>query len=212
MRHVKFTQLKGGDDESFRFMLKHDTQYASQVGERLIELLSQLENSFSAFQVTRLEHILQTATRAWYDGADYDWIATALLHDIGDMHAPFNHGDYAATIMEPFVREQCTWTTRVHADFQAFYFPNNVGIDNQARNKYLGHIYFEDCKEFCDRWDQLSFDPAYNSLPMSVFEPIILEVFAREPFAPDVIQLNTRKSLVCKDQATQRLKQKNKNL
>jgi|TARA_B110000977_G_C10954493_1_gene445994 predicted HD phosphohydrolase len=206
MKQVKFTQLKNGDEESFRFLLAHDAKYANKVGERLIELLAELDDSFSAFQVTRLEHILQTTTRAWYDGADDDWVVTALLHDIGDMHAPFNHGDYAATVLAPFVREQCTWTTRVHGDFQMIYFPDNLGVNNRARDKHAGHRYFEDCEAFCERWDQPSFDPAYQSLPLSQFEPLVLKVFAREPFDPSVIRPNAREPLICKSMAGWRCK------
>ena len=59
---------------------------------------------------------LQAATRAWRDGADIDWVVSALLHDIGDIYAPYNHDEYAATIIRPFVREQCSWVVQKHGE------------------------------------------------------------------------------------------------
>lgn len=204
MEQVKFTQLKDGDEEDFRFMLQHDTDYAGRVGERLLQSLGFLKNSFSAFQITRLEHSLQSATRAWLDGADNDWVVTALLHDIGDVHAPYNHCDYAATVLAPFVREQCTWSTRFHGDFQTYYFPEGLGVNTNARDKHSKHIYFNDCAEFCERWDGPSFDPAFKSLQLEKFRPLVLEVFSRKPFDPEVIRQNAREPLIRANVAEQR--------
>jgi predicted HD phosphohydrolase len=36
---------------------------------------------------------------------------------------------------------------------------------------------------FCERWDQASFDPEYDSDPLESFEPLLREVFARPAFA-----------------------------
>jgi len=204
MQQVKFSRMIDGDAEDYRFMLARDAEFADCAGERLFEFLANLENSFSCFQVSRLEHCLQTATRAWHDGADTDWVVSALLHDIGDIHAPYNHGDYAASILSPFVREQCVWVTRFHEDFQLYYFPDNVGVNPNTRDKYLGQLYFDDCASFCHRWDQESFDPAYQSLPLETFRPLVLEVFSRKPFDPEVVRVNTREPLVCRELAQQR--------
>ena len=77
------------------------------VGEdnALVAAMVELDQSLSGYQITRLGHSLQSATRAWNDGADIDWVVSALLHDIGDIYAPYNHDEYAATIIRPFVRE-----------------------------------------------------------------------------------------------------------
>lgn len=109
MDQVKFTQMKDGDKEDYDFLTAHETEYTKGTADRLLKALVDLDESLSGYQVTRLGHSVQSATRAWRDGADDDWVVSALLHDIGDIYAPYNHDEYAATILRPFVREQCTW-------------------------------------------------------------------------------------------------------
>ena len=139
---------------------------------------------------------VQSATRAYRDGADIDWIVSALLHDIGDIFAPYNHDEYAATILKPFVREQCTWVVEKHGDFQMIYYGDHVGGNPNKRDAYKDHPYFEDCVEFCERWDQSSFDPTYDSKPIEFFADMVREVFARTPYDPKVIRAGEREPLV----------------
>ena len=106
---VNFTQMKDGTREEYEFLAAHEIEYSKDTASRLLKALVSLDESLSGYQVTRLEHSLQSATRAERDGADIDWIVSALLHDIGDIFAPYNHDEYAAAILKPFVREQCTW-------------------------------------------------------------------------------------------------------
>ena len=108
MEHVKFTQMKDGDAEDYAFLTEHEIEYTKGTADRLLDALRDLEESLSGYKVTRLGHSVQSATRAWRDGADLDWVVSALLHDIGDIYAPYNHDEYAATVIKPFVRQQCT--------------------------------------------------------------------------------------------------------
>ncbi len=204
MEHVKFTEMKQGDAEDYEFLHPLEVEYAKEVGERIFDSLSDLESSFSGYQISRLGHSVQSATRAWRDGADVDWVVCALLHDIGDVQAPYNHGEYAALVMEPFMREQCVWTTQVHADFQKYYYAHKVGGDQNTRDKFRDHIYFDDCVDFCELWDQASFDPAYDDLPLEFFRPLVMEVFSREPYDPDVLRPGAREPLVNDAVAAQR--------
>ena len=149
-------------------------------------------------------HSLQSATRAWRDGADIDWVVSALLHDIGDIYAPYNHDEYAATILRPFVREQCAWCVQTHGDFQMIYYGHHVGGDPYKRDRFKDSPFFDDCAVFCERWDQASFDPEYDTLPLSFFAPMVEEVFARTPYDPDVIQAGVRGPLSDADLAANR--------
>ena len=196
MEHVKFVAMEDGDAEDYAFLDKHERDYAAQTGARLLQAMADLDASLSGYQVTRLGHSLQSATRAWRDGADIDWVVSALLHDIGDIYAPYNHDEYAAAILRPFVREQCAWTVEKHGDFQKIYYADKVGGDPNSREKYRGQPYFDDCAQFCERWDQSSFDPGYRNLPLAFFEPMVLEVFARKAYDPDVIRAGERVGLV----------------
>ncbi|KNG94040.1 HD domain-containing protein [Pseudaestuariivita atlantica] len=195
MAQVKFTQMKDGDKADYDLLHPLEVEYAAGTVDRLLKALVSLDESLSGYQVTRLEHSLQSATRAERDGADTDWIVSALLHDIGDIFAPYNHDEYAATILKPFVREQCTWVVEKHGDFQMIYYGHHVGGNPNKRDAYAGHAYFDDCAAFCERWDQASFDPDYDMLPIAHFEARVHEVFARTPYDPAVIRPGAREPL-----------------
>ncbi|MDA7827821.1 HD domain-containing protein, partial [Rhodobacteraceae bacterium] len=184
MDHVKFTRMKDGDKEDYEFLTEHEIEYTKGTADRLLKALVDLDESLSGYQITRLGHSLQSATRAYRDGADIDWVVCALLHDIGDIYAPYNHDEYAATILRPFVREQCAWVVQTHGDFQMIYYGHHVGGDQHKRDRHVGNPYFDDCAQFCERWDQSSFDPNYDTLPLDFFAPMVHKVFARNAYDP----------------------------
>ena len=193
MDKVRFTQMKDGTKEEYEFLTAHEIDHTKHTARRLLKALVDLDEGLSGYQITRLGHSVQSATRAWRDGADTDCVVAALLHDIGDIYAPYNHDEYAATILKPFVREQCTWCVQTHGDFQMLYYGHHLdGFDQNKRDRHVGHAYFDDCAEFCERWDQASFDPEYDDLPLSFFAPMVEEVFAREPYAANVIRSGER--------------------
>lgn len=195
MDQVKFTAMKDGDKEDYDFLTAHEIDHTKGTADRLLKALVELDEGLSGYQITRLGHSLQSATRAERDGADTDWIVAALLHDIGDIYAPYNHDEYAASILRPFVREQVTWVVEKHGDFQLVYYGEHVGADPEKRQQYAGHRYFDDCATFCERWDQSSFDPAYDTLPIEHFADRVREVFARQPYDPAVIRAGEREPL-----------------
>ena len=179
MKEVKFTQMKDGDEEDYNFLTKHEVEHTKGTANRLLKALVELDQSLSGYKVTRLGHSLQSATRAFHDGADIDWIVSALLHDIGDNLAPSNHADFAATLLQPFVSEKNYWIVKHHGIFQGYYFFEYLGLDKNMRDSFKDHPYFEDCKVFCEKYDQNSFDPDYESLPLDFFIPMIKKVFAK---------------------------------
>ena len=195
MEKVSFTQMKDGTKEEYEFLTAQEIDHTKHTADRLMAALVDLDKSLSGYQITRLGHSLQSATRAWRDGADTDWVVSALLHDIGDIYAPYNHDEYAATILKPFVREQCTWVVQTHGDFQMLYYGHHVGADRMKRDRHRGKAYFDDCAAFCERWDQASFDPGYDTLPLDFFAPMVREVFARTPYDPAVIRPGERVAL-----------------
>ena len=192
MDRVKFTAMKDGDAEDYAFLTEHEIDYAAGTGARLLDALVGLDESLSGYQITRLGHSLQCATRAWRDGADDDWVVAALLHDIGDIYAPYNHDEYAAAILRPFVREQVAWVVEKHGDFQRLYYAHHTGGDRNARERHRDHACFDDCAEFCERWDQNSFDPAYMHEQIEFFRPMVVAVFARKAYDPQVTRPGER--------------------
>ena len=113
---------------------------------------------------------------------------SALLHDIGDGLAPQNHDKFAAEIIRPFVRDECTWVVEHHGLFQTYYFGHFYDWDRNARDTHKDHPCYQTCVDFCERWDQSSFDPGYDSEPLDFFAPMVREVFARKAYDPDVVQ------------------------
>ena len=91
MEKVKFSQMKDGDKDDYDFLNHHETEYAKGTASRLLKALVELDEGLSGYKITRLGHSLQSATRAFEDGADIDWIVSALLHDIGDIYLSLIH-------------------------------------------------------------------------------------------------------------------------
>jgi predicted HD phosphohydrolase len=145
----------------------------SLVPARVIDLMSALKTDHGGFPVDRLEHSLQTATRAERDGRDEEYVLCALIHDIGDTLAPLNHPSIAADILKPFVSEANHWMVQQHGIFQGYYFWHHIGLDRDAREQYRDSPYFEYTEEFCAKYDQTAFDTDYKSEPLEHFEPLI---------------------------------------
>ncbi|MGB7287627.1 MAG: HD domain-containing protein [Salaquimonas sp.] len=184
---VNFNQMKDGTKEDYELLEKLEKPYLALTADRLLdELRRQGEATLSGYKITRLDHGLQSATRALRDGADIDWIVGTLLHDVGDGLAPQNHDRFAAEVLRPFVREEIAWVVEHHGIFQMLYYGKHYGWDENARDKYKDHPCFQSCADFCERWDQSSFDPDYISEPLDTFEPMVREVFARKAYDPAV--------------------------
>ena len=179
---VSFTSMAAGTREDYELLERLEAQFASSTADRVLEQLKGLAGSLAGYKVDRLEHSLQSATRAYRDGADEEMVVAALLHDIGDLLAPHNHSEMAAAVLRPYVSERTYWVVRQHGLFQSYYYAHHTGGDRNARDRYIDHPWYQDAVDFCHRWDQSSFDPEYDSLPLEFFEPMVRRVFAREPF------------------------------
>ena len=183
MEKVKFKQMKDGTKEEYLLLEKYEKKFIEGTADRLINFMSNLSNTLDGYQITRLEHSLQTATRALNDKANDEMIVAALLHDIGDELAPLNHSEYAAAVLKPYVSEKTHWIVEKHGVFQLYYYAHHLGYDKNEREKYKGHKYYEDTIKFCENWDQKSFDPNFKSLSLKEFEPLVKKIFSREPYS-----------------------------
>ncbi len=193
---VSFTEMKRGSKADFKLLQKLEVPYYAQTATRLLrELESLADDSLSGYKVTRLEHVLQGASRAHRSGADIDWVVGALLHDIGDGLAPQNHDRFAAEILRPFVREEVSWVIGVHGVFQTYYYGHHYGWDRNAREKFKGHIYYQSAIDFCEQWDQNCFDPNYDYEPLDFFKPMVEQVFARKIYDSKVLQVGVVKGV-----------------
>ncbi|WP_234455214.1 HD domain-containing protein [Thermohalobaculum xanthum] len=193
---VSFTQMKDGTKEEYELLHELEKPYLAGTADRLLrELAGQADETLSGYRITRLEHGLQAATRARREGADIDWVVATLLHDIGDGLAPQNHDKFAAEIMRPFMREEVTWVVEHHGIFQMYYYAHHYGWDRELRQKYADSPYYQSCVDFCERWDQSSFDPEYRSDPLESFADEVRAVFARKAWDPAVIAAGEARGL-----------------
>jgi len=179
MAEVAFTEMKAGTPADYQLLAELEQQHIAALPDRIIDSLSALAHGLAGYQIDRLQHSLQSATRAENDGADIEWIVAALVHDIGDELAPTNHSEFAAALLRPYVREEVRWVVEKHGVFQTYYWAHHMGMDRNGRDKYKDHPFYDSCVNFCERWDQASFDPAYPTKPLSHFAPLVQEVFSR---------------------------------
>ncbi len=180
---VSFSQMIDGTREDFEIIAANDDETAKDLPRRIIEHLKLLDEDDGAYHISRLGHSLQTATRVERDGGDDDWIVAALIHDIGDVLAPFTHANVAYEIIRPFVREEIAWTVKNHGIFQMFYNKSLDEKDRNLRNSLKDSPHYHVALHFVESYDQSSFDPAYETFPLEHFLPKVEKVFSREPFS-----------------------------
>ena len=183
-RTVSFRQMQYGTKEDYLLLEEAARDYAARLADRVLEALCKLDRSFDGYPVSRFEHSRQAATRALQDGADEEMIVAALLHDIGDELAPYNHAEVAAAIIRPYVRPEVSWIVEQHGLFQNYYYVHHFGGDRNGRDRLRDHPWYGACVHFCAAWDQCSFDPDYPSEPLERFEPMLRRIFARQPHDP----------------------------
>ncbi len=174
--------MKNGSKEDYELLEKYEKSFERKTADRLLKYLASQTATLEGYQITRLEHSLQAATRAYKNGESEEMVVATLLHDIGDDLAPMNHSQYAASIIRPYVSEKTYWIILHHGLFQTYYSAHHLGGDRNARDKFKDHKYYQDTVDFCEKYDQSSFDPNYKSMSLEDFEPMVKKIFDRKPF------------------------------
>ena len=183
MKTVNFTKMKDGTKDEYLLLDEYEQDYIKGTADRILKFMKGLTQTLEGYKITRLEHSLQTATRAYNDKADEEMIVAALLHDIGDELAPLNHSEYAAAVLKPYVTKKTHWIIEKHGEFQMYYYAHHLGADRFKREKYKDHKYYQDTINFCEKYDQCSFDPEYKSMSLEQFAPMVKRIFARKPYS-----------------------------
>jgi predicted HD phosphohydrolase len=181
---VSFQRMEDGTREDYELLDLSEREYALRLPDQILASLGKLDHSLAGYPVSRLEHSLQAATRARDDGVDDELVVAALIHDIGDELAPYNHAEFAAAVIRPYVRPEVAWIVEQHGLFQTYYYVHHKGGNRHARDKFLDYPWYQACKDFCANWDQCSFDPNYRWQPLSAFEPLVREIFTRPAHDP----------------------------
>ena len=178
-KRAQFHHMKDGTLEDWEIIDAEFFEFRGTVYDRIKEHLLLLDGDCGGFPVDRLTHCLQTATLAYKDGKDEEYVVCALLHDIGDTLGPANHADVAAVLLEPYVSEANHWMVKHHAIFQGYYFFHYLGLDRNLRDQFKAHPHYERTLEFIEKYDAPAFDPDAECFELSFFVPMMERVFKK---------------------------------
>ncbi len=183
---MHFTRMDEGTDADYEVLKKVHVENLAELPDLLLGMLTGLDGD-AAYPIDRLQHSLQTATRARRDGADEELVVCALLHDVGESLGPLNHGEVIAAILKPFISEANHWMLAHHPLFQTYFYARHLGLDPNAREQYRDNPHYQLTVDFTTNWDEVSFDPDYPAEPISTFEPMVRRVLDRSwrPPEPD---------------------------
>lgn len=189
-QRAQFRRMRDGTAADYAIIEAAEQAYFAKLPDRILAAVGALAaEGLDGYPVDRTTHSLQSATRAFRDGRETEYVVAALVHDLGDTLAPFSHGRLAASILRPFVSERIAWIIEHHPVFQTYHYGPFLGTDPNAREWYRGHQWFDDTAEFCARYDENCFDRNFDSLPLEHFSPLVREVFGREPSFPETAAL-----------------------
>lgn len=181
-RRVSYVRMDEGTVEDYALAISLAKPFMATTHERVLAFMESLHHTFPGGQIDRYAHSLQTATRAEDAGECEEIIVAGLLHDIGDSLAPNNHAVLGAEVLRPFVSRHTYWMLRHHDVFQGYYFWDKIGLDKNARDRHRGHPAWEMTVRFTGDYDQMAFDPVYETRPIEHFEPMVRRIFARKPW------------------------------
>lgn len=174
---MAFTRMDTGTAEDWSDLQQANEKWQSSIANRIKFLLAKLAEQRDGMAIDQLQHSLQTATRALRDGASEELIVAALCHDIGTSISSENHAAIAAEILRPYVSRDVCEIVRTHQEFQQSHYHEQFGRNTEARRRYAKKPWFRAAERFSDDWDQIAFDPDYETLPLAYFAPLLDGVF-----------------------------------
>lgn len=181
-RVATYTRMDQGTAEEYALLDALAKPYIARTGERVLAHLELLATGLAGNLIDRYQHSLQCATRALRAGECDEMVVAALLHDLGDVLAPENHSEMGAAVLRPYVARHTYWMVRHHGVFQGYHYYDKLGLDRHARERHRGHPAFDLTEHFCAEYDQVSFDPDYDTLAVDAFVPLVERVFTRQPW------------------------------
>jgi predicted HD phosphohydrolase len=176
---MHFRRMDEGSDADFALLAKVHEQAVGALPDLLLHMVSEL-GADDLYPVNRLDHSLQTATRALRDGRDEEYVVCALFHDVGESLGPFNHGEVAASILRPFISTENYWMLAHHQVFQVYFFGQHLGLDPNERDRFVSSPFYDRTVNFTTLYDEVSFDPDYPNEPLETFEPMVRRVLAKD--------------------------------
>ena len=65
MKTVNFTEMKNGNKDDYQLLEKYEKNFERQTAVRILKYLSKQTSTLEGYKISRLEHALQAATRAY---------------------------------------------------------------------------------------------------------------------------------------------------
>ena len=182
-KKASYRTMESSVPEDWALVSTYSAQNRQRIPDEIFDLLERLKTKEDGSPISGYDHSLQSATLAHNDGADEETVFIALLHDIGQIHSAAGHSEVSAAMLRPYISEKNYWIVKHHGEFQGYYFWHHMGMDQFAREKYKDHPYYQDCIDWCHKYDQCAFDPDYENKPLAFFEPLVRRIMAREPWS-----------------------------
>lgn len=181
-RWASLTECSAGDVMLMSKLYAED-QKNNRV-QRVLQLLCSQRGAHTQLgaSVDLYTHGLQTATLAHRAGEDIDVVVGALLHDVGELYSPSNHGDFAAALLAPYISPAVHWCLAHHEIFQVQFYGKQMGMETSAYEQFRDSEHFQLTQRFCENYDQAAFDATFEPLPLSFFTPLVEQVFSRVPY------------------------------
>ena len=172
-KRASFRRMDECSPEDMEVFYRVRDRNVAAFASRLMSLLALLADKFDGSPIDGYSHSLQSATLAYQDGADDEMVFIALFHDLGQLVAEENHSEVSAEILKPYISPRAHWVVKYHAIFQQYYYGEAAGLDPNAREVYIDHPYYQDCVDFCERYDQCAFDSQYANKSAAFFLPMV---------------------------------------
>jgi predicted HD phosphohydrolase len=151
--------------------------FQATIPDVLLGLLHTLGALRLGYPINLLDHSLQTATRARRAGASDDLVLAALFHHVGMTLSLEGYAELSAAIVRGYLSEDAYKIMRHHGEYAAAHDGTQAGELTDRRARFASQPYHADALRFADDWERVSYDPAYPSLPLADFEPLIRERF-----------------------------------
>jgi predicted HD phosphohydrolase len=176
---MHFRHMDEGTDADFLLLADIHKAAVANLPDLLLDMLTRLKGD-EKYPIDRMAHSLQTATRAHRDSRDEEYVVCALLHDVAESIGPFNHGEIAAAILKPFISVENYWMLAHHQVFQVYFFGQHLGLDPNERDAFVSSPFYDRTVDFTTLYDEVSFDPDYDTQPLSTFEPMVRRVLTKD--------------------------------
>jgi predicted HD phosphohydrolase len=168
-----FTVMDAGDQLQWLITGTAAVLYAAQVPDRVLFMLRALDSIQAGYPLSVLQHSLQAATRARRASASDELVLCALCHHLGMVITVEGQSELSAAILRGFVSEDAYRVLRHQAEYQWAHYGDRIGLPTDQRARHAGQAWDALARRFCDEWDCPSYDPGYDTLPLSEFEPLI---------------------------------------